>query len=115
MLLHRSGLPVLVPSPQRYAIHKLIVASRRGPSAGAKREKDLHQARLLTQALEATRRQDDLAFAFMEAWDKGENWRETIRRGLNLFDADTRETVNTILGKSLREIGASPEGFTMRD
>ncbi|MES0130951.1 hypothetical protein [Mesorhizobium sp. M0029] len=51
----------------------------------------------------------------MDAWDKGENWRETIRRGLNLFDADTRETVNTILGKSLREIGASPEGFTMRD
>ncbi|MER8627490.1 GSU2403 family nucleotidyltransferase fold protein [Mesorhizobium sp. M1143] len=113
--MHRSGLPVLVPSPQRYAIHKLIVASRLGPSAGAKREKDLHQARLLTQALEATRRQDDLAFAFMEAWDKGENWRETIRRGLNLFDADTRETVNTILGKALREIGATPEGFTMRD
>lgn len=81
---------MLVPSPQRYAIHKLIVASRLGPSAGAKREKDLHQARLLTQALEATRRQDDLAFAFMEAWDKGENWRETIRRGLNLFEGNSQ-------------------------
>ncbi|WJI64332.1 GSU2403 family nucleotidyltransferase fold protein [Mesorhizobium sp. C416B] len=33
-LLHRSGLPVLVPSPQRYAIHKLIVASRLGRALG---------------------------------------------------------------------------------
>ena len=114
VLLHRSGVPVLVPSPQRYAIHKLIVASRRGPSAGAKREKDLHQASLLTQALEATRRQDDLAFAFVEAWDRGDNWREAIRHGLNLFDADRRETVNTILRKALLEIGAHPEGFTIR-
>lgn len=94
---------MLVPSPQRYAIHKLIVASRRGPSAGAKREKDLHQARLLTQALEATRRQDDLAFAFREAWDKGENWRETIRRGLNLFDADTRENPSAKLVRVLKD------------
>ena len=29
VLLHRSGVPVLVPSPERFAVHKLIVATRR--------------------------------------------------------------------------------------
>ncbi len=29
ILLHRSGIPVVVPDPARYAVHKLIVASRR--------------------------------------------------------------------------------------
>ena len=29
IMLHRSGVPVTVPSPERYAVHKLIVASRR--------------------------------------------------------------------------------------
>jgi hypothetical protein len=59
MLLHRSGVPVVVPDPSRYAVHKLIVASRRhtdgqGP---AKREKDVRQAALL---LKPCSRQGDL-------------------------------------------------------
>jgi hypothetical protein len=29
VLLHGAGVPVLIPSPERYAIHKLIVGSRR--------------------------------------------------------------------------------------
>jgi hypothetical protein len=29
VMLHRSGIPVTVPSSERYAVHKLIVASRR--------------------------------------------------------------------------------------
>lgn len=46
----------MVPSPERYAVHKLIVASRRQNDANgvAKREKDVHQASLRVEALEAT-------------------------------------------------------------
>lgn len=42
--VHRSGVPVTVPSPERYAVPKLIVASRRQSDANgiAKREKDVH-------------------------------------------------------------------------
>ncbi len=29
VLLHGAGVPILIPSPERYAVHKLIVASRR--------------------------------------------------------------------------------------
>ena len=52
MLLHKSGVPVTVPDPSRFAVHKLIVASRRhtdGQSA-VKRAKDIRQAALLFEA-----------------------------------------------------------------
>lgn len=41
----------MVPSPERYAVHKLIVASRRQNDANgvAKREKDVHQASLVSR------------------------------------------------------------------
>ncbi|WP_347341826.1 GSU2403 family nucleotidyltransferase fold protein, partial [Bradyrhizobium uaiense] len=47
VLLHGAGVPVLVPSPERYAIHKLIVGSRRKADrdATAKSAKDRLQAR----------------------------------------------------------------------
>jgi len=49
MLLHRGGVPVVVPDPSRYAVRKLIVASRRNTDGQgpAKREKDVRQAALL--------------------------------------------------------------------
>lgn len=113
VLLHRSGVPVLVPSPERYAVHKLIVASRR-QSAAAKREKDLHQASLLVKALDTTRRQDDLAFVFAEAWNRGDSWRDALRKGLHLLDPNRHDMVGLILGRALADIGAQLEGFPMR-
>jgi len=114
VLLHRSGVPVLVPSPERFAVHKLIVAARRERSAAAKREKDLHQASLLVEALATTRRQDDLAFAFAEAWDRGDAWREALLKGLSLLKADSHEMVQLVLGKALSETHTELEGFPMR-
>jgi len=90
MLLHRSGVPVVVPDPSRYAIHKLIVASRRhtdgqGP---AKREKDVRQAALLFEALQQTRRASDLALAYNEAWERGPVWQEGIRTGAAMLSVE---------------------------
>ncbi|RUX67058.1 hypothetical protein EOA25_41860, partial [Mesorhizobium sp. M2A.F.Ca.ET.040.01.1.1] len=114
VLLHRSGVPVLVPSPERFAVHKLIVATRRERGAAAKREKDLHQAGLLVEALDTTRRQDDLALAFAEAWERGDAWRDALRKGLSLLKPDRHEMVQSILGRALGEIGVQLEGFPMR-
>jgi len=84
MLLHRSGAPVVVPDPSRYAVDKLIVASRghtdgQGP---AKREKDIRQAALLFEALQQTRRSADLALVYNEAWGRGPAWRRCRSSGL---------------------------------
>lgn len=113
-LLHRSGVTVMVPSPERYAVHKLIIASRRLSDANgaAKREKDVHQASLLIEALQKTRRQDDLAYAFAEAWGRGQSWREAIRKGLGLMLPKKKEAVEDIIKSALSEIGEKLDGFT---
>lgn len=46
-----SGVPILVPQPARYAVHKLIVAQKRRVGEQAKRTKDLGQAKGLIDAL----------------------------------------------------------------
>ncbi|MBZ9798740.1 GSU2403 family nucleotidyltransferase fold protein [Mesorhizobium sp. ES1-4] len=116
VLLHRSGVPVVVPSPERYAVHKLIVASRRQSDANgvAKREKDVYQASLLVEALEATRRQDDLAVVFSEAWGRGQSWREAIQIGLGMLSPKKREAVEKTIRGGLSEISEGLEGFTRK-
>lgn len=114
VLLHRSGVPVIVPAPERYAIHKLIVASRRQTDANsvAKREKDVYQASLLIEALSVTRRLDNLGFAFEEAWNRGPAWRDAIEKGLRLLPEKRREAAKTIVKEALASIGVELEGFT---
>jgi len=99
MLLHRSGVPVVVPDPSRYAVHKLIVASRRhtdgqGP---AKRQKDVRQAALLFEALQQTRRSADLALVCNEAWERGSAWQEGIRTGAGMLPPQDAERFNPVL------------------
>ncbi|WEX74817.1 GSU2403 family nucleotidyltransferase fold protein [Sinorhizobium numidicum] len=114
VMLHRSGVPVIVPSPERYAVHKLIVASRRQWDVNgiAKREKDVYQASLLIEALEATRRQEELAEVFAEAWGRGQSWRAAIQKGLSLLPEKRKAAAKLSIGDALSSIGAELEGFT---
>ena len=83
VLLHREGVNVLVPAPERFAVHKLIVASRRlGDALGrAKADKDLSQSALLFEALVETRQGDVVSDGWQEAWDRGAAWKEGISKG----------------------------------
>ncbi|KSV62399.1 hypothetical protein N185_08285 [Sinorhizobium sp. GW3] len=107
ILLHKSGVPVTVPAPERYAIHKLIVASRGrtdGHSA-LKRDKDVRQAALLFEALQQSRRTSDLALVYNEAWDRGAGWQEGIRAGAGMLTADERNRLRECLQTGASEIG----------
>lgn len=80
--LHGSGIAVTVPSPARFAIHKLIVAQKRGTDRG-KRQKDLLQAKALIEALKVT---DPWALtdAYEDACAQGDlGWRQPIARSLS--------------------------------
>jgi len=46
-----AGVPVLIPQPARFAVHKLILAQKRDPGSRIKRSKDLAQARALIDVL----------------------------------------------------------------
>lgn len=105
-MLHKSGIPVTVPDPSRYAVHKLIVASRRhndGESA-IKRDKDIRQAGILFEALLQTRRSSDLALAYNEAWERGDAWRVGIRAGAAMLSDEDRNHLGACLSQD-RQIG----------
>ncbi|WP_028712981.1 MULTISPECIES: GSU2403 family nucleotidyltransferase fold protein [unclassified Paracoccus (in: a-proteobacteria)] len=77
-LLYRAGFLIQVPRPERYAIHKLIVADRRreGPDA-LKARKDRAQAEFLIEAL-AEERPEDLRDAYETAMGQGPSWRARL-------------------------------------
>ena len=80
-VLYRSGVLVQIPRPERYAIHKLIVADRRKGPDQLKSRKDRAQAALLIRAL-AEDRPHELREAYGEALDSGPRWGEHIGASL---------------------------------
>ncbi|SDO13462.1 hypothetical protein SAMN05216196_103503 [Lutimaribacter pacificus] len=77
-LLYRSGVLIQVPRPERFAIHKLIVADRRrgGPDE-LKSRKDRAQAEFLIEVLHQDR-PEDLKEALETALERGPAWRSRI-------------------------------------
>lgn len=107
VLLHDAGIYVLVPSPQRFAIHKLIVSRRRQRSA-AKQDKDIQQSAALLDVLDK-KRPYELKSAWQEAYARGPTWQNLLVEGLGYIAASTRDKVlktidrprNIILGLKL--------------
>lgn len=96
VVLHGTGIYVFVPSPHRYAIHKLIVARRRRQGT-AKSDKDIHQAAvLLTAAIR--KRPYDLQSAWKEAFERGPKWRKLLGEGLSLVPAGVRDSTLKAVG-----------------
>jgi len=93
--IYRSGVLVQVPRPERYAIHKLIIADRRRDGAGnLKASKDREQAAFLIEAM-AEDRPDDLRRAYAAALDVGPRWRGHMANSLKRMP-DTMNTLNSI-------------------
>ncbi|MGU3495211.1 GSU2403 family nucleotidyltransferase fold protein [Xanthobacteraceae bacterium A53D] len=85
-ITYRDGALVQIPRPERYAIHKLIVADRRAGRDRIKALKDVRQAELLIRIL-AEDRPYDLAEAYQTARDAGPAWRERLDRTLARYPA----------------------------
>jgi hypothetical protein len=89
VLLHDAGIHVLVPSPQRYAVHKLIVSRRRQQGA-AKQNKDIQQSAALLDLLNE-KRPYELRSAWEEAYARGPTWQKLLIEGLSYIPASTRD------------------------
>jgi len=80
--VYRDGILVHVPRPERFAIHKLIVADRRREGSDSRKaRKDLLQADRLISIL-AEDRPTDLAGAYEDARARGVRWRKRIDSSL---------------------------------
>ncbi len=88
--LYGSGVLVRVPSPTRFAIHKLLVAQRRKKSQLAKKQKDLRQAQELIDVFLETD-PDLLQDTLDDARDRGRAWKTTINASLKELGRDARQ------------------------
>jgi hypothetical protein len=99
VILHGGGTAVTVPSPERFAVHKLIL-SRRRKSAEAKADKDLRQAAAIIQIL-LQQRPEDLKRVWQEAVQRGPIWRELLHGGTAQLPVPLQE--------SLKASGLNPQ------
>jgi len=91
IVLHGPGIPVLVPAPERFAVHKLILSLDR-PAGVAKRDKDIAQAQALICAL-IEKRPEELRLAWEEAHGRGPQWRKLLLGGTKLLSSETRDSL----------------------
>ena len=90
--LHSTGIPIRVPDPTRYALHKLIVSQMRrqdDQQSAAKSRKDLDQAHALISIL-AVQRPDDLKDLWHELCERGTSWRVKATASLAQLPEDVR-------------------------
>ncbi len=91
VLLRGTGIYVLVPAPERYAVHKLIVARWRR-AGNVKRGKDIQQAEALFDVL-ISKRLHELRAAWQEAHARGKTWRQLLGEALGLVSAEARDRI----------------------
>jgi hypothetical protein len=94
-LLYRSGALVQIPRPERFAIHKLIIADRRRAEPDQlKARKDRAQAEFLVEVL-SEERPEDLAEAYEDAMETGPQWRARLEASLSRM-AETRARLDAL-------------------
>jgi hypothetical protein len=98
VVLHGPGVYVLVPRPERYAVHKLIVALHRPPGI-AKRDKDLKQAETLLEIV-GQKRPSELRLAWEEAYQRGPKWRRLMLNGTSQIAPRVRDLTLKLLGRT---------------
>jgi len=83
VVLYGPGVSVNAPAPERFAIHKLIVSTRRPADAvgSAKSRKDIAQSGELILAFDQLGRASAIESAWREAWERGPHWRLALQRG----------------------------------
>lgn len=82
ILLDRNGTAVVVniPSPARYAIHKLLIVGERSLKMRVKTNKDVQQSAALIAWLLANRAQD-LSVSWQDALARGKGWKDRLKEG----------------------------------
>ncbi|MBX3506445.1 MAG: DUF1488 family protein [Parvibaculum sp.] len=98
VVLHGAGVHVSVPTPERYALHKLIVAQR-PERPHEKRSKDIVQAENLLKVL-LEGRLHDLLDAWQDAVGRGKKWKTLLLKGVGGLRTGTRDGLLKAVGET---------------
>jgi hypothetical protein len=97
VVLHEAGIHVLVPAPERFAVHKLIV-SRRRRAGDVKRHKDVRQSEALLGTL-IEKRPQALKTTWQEAHGKGRKWSRLLFEGMSELAPAVRDMVLNLVAQ----------------
>jgi hypothetical protein len=67
------------------------------------------------EAMIANRQHGDLASAYMEAWDRGDQWVAAIRTSIATYDDEFQAFLRGKLGKGISDLGSDPADYGLRD
>lgn len=95
VLVARAGILVNVPSPARFALHKLVTSERRISAFQTKKQKDLSQAAQLFEVL-IRDRPGDLRRAWRAAAKQPPKFRQQLMAGLAHLPDEVRKTVGKL-------------------
>jgi hypothetical protein len=93
VLLHKEGVVANVPSPGRFAVHKLVLGERRSSSEATKAKKDTAQATQLVACL-LDSRPGDLWLALDAASEyPSKGFMQTLNVGINKLPENLRSPI----------------------
>jgi len=110
VLLYEAGIPVTIPAPERYAVHKLILTERRHAQSQTKVNKDIAQATALVEAL-SEQRPRALAQVWIEAWERGPKWREALSAGVERLEPRIAEALKASVTRYAKRLKRDPEAI----
>lgn len=96
LISDEGAVLVSVPSPARYAMHKLIVAGLREGAYKVKASKDLRQSASLISFL-AKYQPDDLMEAWTDLDSRGKGWRSRFEKGVGMLLREIPEIENSLI------------------
>jgi hypothetical protein len=91
-----DGVLVNVPSPARFALHKLITAGERPAAFSAKMQKDVQQAELLMDVLLGDR-PGDVILAWEALKERGRTWLKKVASGIGKLEPAVREKLVAVV------------------
>lgn len=116
VLLHKGGIAVNVPQPERYAVHKLLVGPQRGTDTASrmKADKDITQAGNLVEAM-ASSHALELGEAWMETWGRGPSWRQKLQAGKAELSREHQEQLEDAVREACADYGVDAQPYIDAD
>ena len=103
VILNGVGIPVRVPNPARFAVHKLCISQMRPVGMQTKINKDIAQAAFVIEVL-AQDNPGSLSIAVSDAVDRGDGLWYFAQKGVNRLPSDVISMLTESAGGTLPQV-----------